>query len=169
MKIIRDIKGSHNKWNESPQDFVFPDAIGKTLNENVLFSFPDGIPAFEDAKNFVILLNNNIKPFIYLKCVDIEDLGFVCIDPFLVCPNYSINIPAKDLSILGLQTPGDALVLCLVTVEQNPQNTTTNLLAPIIINIKNSIGRQVILNEQYPVRYKIWEGLERFEQQLENA
>ncbi|OGV39936.1 MAG: hypothetical protein A2020_15980 [Lentisphaerae bacterium GWF2_45_14] len=131
------------------------------LKESVIFNFPEGIPAFEDARRFIILLNENIKPFVYLKSLDNDDLGFVCVDPFLVCSkDYSIKIPAKDLSLLELKDSGSALILSMVTVDRDPKNTTTNLLAPIIINMDNLTGRQVILEENYPVRFRIWEGLE---------
>jgi flagellar assembly factor FliW len=163
MKINRPIlKPDKSRWDNPSGNSAFHEKVGRLIHENAVFHFPSGIPAFEDSRRFVILLNESIVPFVYLKSLDIEDLGFVCVDPFLICAEYSINIPAKDLSVLELRNPGDALVLSMVTVESDPKLTTANLLAPVIINMKNNIGGQVILNEQYPVRYIIWEGLERF-------
>jgi flagellar assembly factor FliW len=161
MKIKRDILSSG--WAGGHGDTPYPQRVASMLNESMVFNFPDGIPAFENSRRFVIILNPNIKPFIYLKSLDVEDLGFVCVDPFLVCSTYSIKIPAKDLSLLSLKEPSSAFVLSMVTVEKDPKNTTCNLLAPVIINMDNSVGRQVILDESFPVRYKIWEGLETFE------
>mgnify|MGYP001767287515 CR=1 FL=1 len=137
----------------------YPKRVAKLLNEPVVFNFHEGIPAFEASKRFVLLMNPNIKPFVYLKSLDMDDLGFVCIDPFIVCKDYSVKVPAKDLSILGLKTPEYALVLSMVTVDKDPQKTTCNLLAPIILNTETCIGRQVILEESFPVRYRIWEGI----------
>jgi flagellar assembly factor FliW len=67
------------------------------------------------------------------------------------------------MSLLELKDPGSALVLAMVTVESDPKNTTANLLAPIVINMDNLVGRQVILEDSYPVRFRIWEGLENIE------
>jgi flagellar assembly factor FliW len=167
MKIKRDL--TRESWGSELETSPYPKQIATLLSENVIFNFPDGIPAFETAKSFIILLNERIKPFIYLKSLDIEDLGFVCVDPFLVCSNYSIQIPAKDLSVLGLKDPASALIFCLVTVDSDPQKTTCNLLAPIIINMDNNIGRQVILEDSYPVRHRIWEGLEALEKRSGRA
>jgi len=163
MKIKRDF--SESNWNRAQAaDAPYPQKVATLLKESVIFNFPDGIPAFEDSLRFIILLNEKIKPFVYLKSLDNDDLGFVCIDPFLVCSkDYSIKIPAKDLSLLGLKDPGSALILSMVTVDRDPRNTTTNLLAPIIINMDNMTGRQVILEENFPVRFRIWEGLEEME------
>lgn len=161
MKIRRDLVAS--SWNENVEASSYPKKVANLLNDKVVFSFPDGIPAFENSQKFIIILNEKIKPFVYLKSLDIDDLGFVCIDPFLIYPEYSINIPGKDLSVLGLKDAGAALILSMVTVEKDPKDTTANMLAPIVINMDNFTGRQVILEENYPVRFRIWEGMEAIE------
>ncbi len=145
----------------------YPQKVIETLGKDSIFNFPDGILAFEDSKRFVILLNPKIKPFIYLKSLDIEDLGFVCMDPFQIYQNYSIDIPAKDLSILGIKDSANAFVLSIVTVNTDPKETTMNLLAPIVINISNNTGRQIVLEEKFPVKFNIWETLEKFNKNLE--
>ena len=160
MKIVKTDMWVGFGGSDEHAGSPYPQKVAKLLNEPIVFNFQDGIPAFEASKRFVLLLNPNIKPFVYLKSLDLDDLGFVCVDPFIVCKDYSVKIPAKDLSILGLKSPENALVLSMVTVDKDPQNTTCNLLAPIILNIDNFIGRQVILEESSPVRYRIWEGLE---------
>lgn len=166
MKILRkDVNGNDpSGFSGASPAQPYPTKVANMLNETVVFNFPDGVPAFEDSKRFIIIINPKIKPFLYLKSLDVEDLGFICVDPFLVCKDYSIKLPAKDLSILGLKSPANAFILSMVTVDRDPQNTTCNLLAPVIINIESLVGRQVILDETYPVRYKIWEGLSAFEQ-----
>ncbi len=130
--------------------------------QEAVISFPDGVPAFEDSKRFVLLLNEGIKPFVYLKSIDIKELGFVCVDPFLVYPGYSVNLSAKHLSTLQLKDPSMALVLCFVTTAADFKDTTCNLLAPVVINIDKFIGGQVIL-ENYPVKFRIWEAVEKLQ------
>ncbi len=163
MKIDRKDIAAGADANPPMAGSPYPQKVANLLTETVIFNFPDGIPAFENSKKFVLLLNPNIKPFVYLKSLDLDDLGFVCVDPFLVCKDYSVKVPAKDLSILGLKSPGSAFILSMVTVDKDPQKTTCNLLAPIVINMENYVGRQVILEENFPVRYRIWEGLESCE------
>lgn len=160
MKIVRTDLSSGGSAESEHAGLPYPQKVAKLLSEPIVFEFHDGIPAFEASKRFVLLLNQNIKPFVYLKSLDLDELGFVCIDPFIVCKDYSVKIPAKDLSILGLKSPEQALVLSMVTVDKDPQKTTCNLLAPIVLNIESFAGRQVILEESFPVRYRIWEGVE---------
>jgi len=157
MKIDKNT----NDTIEFHQDRPYPKQVAKKLDENVIFQFPDGVPAFEDSKHFVIVLNDNIAPFVYLKSLDVEGLGFICIDPFLVKSDYVVNLPAKDMSILELKDPGNGMVLCTVTVDQDPEKITANMLAPMVINMETSIGRQVVLDEaRYDVKFRIWDALE---------
>lgn len=131
------------------------------ITEETTFTFPDGIPAFEEAKNFSLYTSKDMEPFVYLKSHEVEDLGFVCIDPFLINKEYLVKITAADLLKLELEKAEDAVLLSFVTVKPDPKENTANLLAPVILNLKNQIGRQIIL-ENYPVRYNIWSGLDEF-------
>ncbi|MEN9360059.1 MAG: hypothetical protein RL095_1594 [Verrucomicrobiota bacterium] len=133
-----------------------------SLEKDAVYEFPEGIPAFEDARRFTLLSTDEIKPFLYLKSLDLEGLGFVCIDPFMIYSGYLARISAADMIKLELRDASEAIVLSFVTVQQNPQENTANLLAPIIINLRNRKGRQVIL-DKYPVRYNIWDNLDRLE------
>lgn len=132
--------------------------LTKSLGENAIINFEDGVPAFEEAKQFTLITNDDIKPFMYLKSLEVEELGFVCIDPFLINKEYLIKISAADLAKLQLKDPQNALVFCFVTVRPDPQENTANLLAPVIINLENRKAKQIIL-ENYPVKFNIWEGL----------
>ena len=48
----------------------------------------------------------------------------------------------------------DAFIFSPVTIGENPCDTTTNLEGPIVLNLKNSTGKQVV-NEGESVRYRI--------------
>lgn len=135
------------------------------MDENTVIHFPEGIPAFEDSKRFSVILNENIMPFMYMRSLDVNGLGFVCVDPFLVYPEYSALLPPKYVSALQLKTPADALPLCLVTITSDPKETTANLMAPVIINVQSMLGFQIIL-ENYPVRYNIWKALEKMDRRV---
>ena len=57
-----------------------------------------------------------------------------------------------------MQTEEDLVISVIVTVPSNPQNMTANLKAPLIFNLKNRRGKQVILNtSSYTTRHNIME------------
>ena len=136
---------------------------GKTnLTQDLVIHFPDGIPAFEDAQNFSLAGNEDMEPFVMLLSLDVEDLGFFCINPFQLDENYSFKLNSEVQKALKLTDPNDVLVLSFVTRAEKPQDFTANLLAPIVINVKNHLAKQVIL-EKYPVRLNIWDAIEKIE------
>jgi len=127
--------------------------------ENI-FHFPDGLPAFENAKEFVFLCKPDTRPFFFMKSVKTPGLSFVCIDPFIICPDYAPRISETDMKFLHLDSMSNALVASIVTPSRNIEGTTANLQGPIIVNIQACICKQVICDGQnYPVRYRIWEAL----------
>lgn len=139
-----------------------PGLIALPIKPENVFHFPDGLPAFEDAKDFVFLCRPETSPFIFMRAVMPGDLGFVCIDPFLVCPDYKPRISDADATLLELSDPADALILSIVTTSTDVRKTTVNLQGPLAINIRTCRGKQVICDAQgYPVRYRIWDALDR--------
>lgn len=119
--------------------------------------FPQGLPAFEQVKDFVIITNEEEAPFLWLQAASIPNLAFITIDPFLVSPTYRPDICDSDVQALEIQNPDDAFILGIVTVHNEPHGITCNLVSPVVINWKKQIGKQVILNnhKDYTVRYRI--------------
>ncbi len=126
-----------------------------------IFHFPLGLPAFEDFKNYVFTIKPDTRPFMFMNAVEPAGLSFVCVDPFLVHPNYAPRIGPADQEFLRASHTEDILLLSIVTVRPEVQETTANLQGPLAINIRSSIGKQIICEGQsYPVRHRIWDAIE---------
>lgn len=125
--------------------------------ENVL-TFPEGIPGFEQYKKFVVINNpDEENPFDWLQSVENEDLAFVIINPFFVFPDYDITIPESAIEKLKIKDETDIFVYTIVVVPENIEDMTTNLSGPIIINGKEKLGKQVILEDnRYITKHHIF-------------
>jgi len=129
-----------------------------------IFHFPEGVPAFESAKEFIFLSKPDTPPFFFMQAIEPADLSFVCVDPFRVCPNYKLDLSDTDTEFLGLQCPEDAFAAAIVTVAPDPSDITANLQGPVVVNMRARIGKQVVCDGgDYPVRYRLWDALGRFE------
>ena len=133
------------------------------VSDDNIFTFPDGVPAFEDYRQFIVYYDTEMQPFFFMKSIGISpEISFVCIDPFLVCPEYQIRIERSDLQALRLKRGEDAFVFSIVTVSDNPCDITTNLKGPVVINMKNKQGRQLICEgAQHDVKYRVWDALSK--------
>ncbi|MDD3500922.1 MAG: flagellar assembly protein FliW, partial [Candidatus Cloacimonetes bacterium] len=50
----------------------------------------------------------------------------------------------------------DALVLVIVTVPKDPAKMTANLKGPILINTKNRLAKQLVIdNNDYSIKYRL--------------
>lgn len=131
------------------------------MNEGNIFTFPDGVPAFEDHHKFVFFCNTDMQPFFFMKSIGISpEVSFVCIDPFLICPNYNLRLSQADLKALELKRSEDAFVFSFVTVRDDVTQITANLQGPVVLNQRKGIGRQIICEGgSYDVRFKVWDAL----------
>ncbi|MCL1945599.1 MAG: flagellar assembly protein FliW [Chitinivibrionia bacterium] len=122
-------------------------------SDNDIITFSDGVPGFEDNKKFVIVRNENYAPFEWLVCVDGTKLRFAMLNPMIPYPDYAPDISRAQVEGLNLQNSDDILMYAFVTVADNPSDSTLNLMAPVLINVKEKIGRQIILeNSPYSTR-----------------
>ncbi len=120
--------------------------------------FPQGVPAFEEVKEFSIVAKEEDLPFLWLQAIEVPHLAFLMIDPFIVLPDYQPDVLEEDVTILGIQSPEDALILSIVNMKQvQTQGATINLVGPILINWKKRIGKQVIIRNHmdYSVKHLI--------------
>jgi len=130
-----------------------------------IFHFPEGLPAFEDFKEYVFAFKPDMSPFIFMHAVEPPGLAFVCVDPFIVCPDFRPRVGPADLEFLHIERPEEVLILSIVTVRPDVRETTANLQGPIAINMRTSIGKQIMCEGQsYPVRHRIWDAIERLQE-----
>ena len=128
------------------------------INEEDILTFPDGIPGFEDSKRYIIINNpDEENPFDWLQSVDNGDLAFVIINPFFVKPDYDIVIPESALEKLKIKDESDVALYSIVVVPEKLENMTVNLAGPIIINVREKLGKQIILDDnRYTTKHYVF-------------
>ena len=147
------------------------------IDEDQIILFPFGIYGFEDYNRFVILHDEEDGGgiFRWLQCADEEGLCFTVMNPNIILGEYSPKLPENTLKKLGVNENGDSvdsedsedsedLIYLVITVlYEEIEKSTVNLLSPIVINSKNKVAAQVILesyepqNSGYKTKYKIFD------------
>lgn len=120
--------------------------------EDCIF-FKKGLPGFEEYKSFIIFPVEGNEIFQILHSVENEELGLVLVSPFQVIDEYEFELKDSVLEELKIQNKEDIMVWTTVTLHSNIKQITTNLRAPIVINGKERVGEQIILEkEEYLVK-----------------
>ena len=127
------------------------------IDENYILDFTEGIPAFEEEKQFVLIPMEGKGPFYYLQSVCSRDLCLLLAEPFVFFPRYEIEVADEELRKLGIDHDNSMLVYVVLTVPDDFKLTTANLLAPIIINPENRKAMQYIaVSTKYTTRHRIF-------------
>ena len=116
------------------------------VNEGQKITFPQGLLGFESLKEFV-LLDAERQPFYWLQSLDVEQIAFILINPFLFRPDYEMNIDNEELLSIKITDPGKALIFSIVTILSDGSPMTANLQGPLVINRENKQGIQAVLTD----------------------
>lgn len=116
------------------------------IAETEVIYFGHGIPGFEDQRQFVILKQNSDSPFLVMQAQESTQLALIVIPLEQVVPDYDFDLPDEAVKELNLTAPADAAVYAVVVLPQDISKATVNLAAPIVINTKARLGKQIILN-----------------------
>lgn len=129
------------------------------IDKSAIFNFVSPIIGFKDLKQYAIVDYKPDSPFKWLQSIEDMDLAF----PITLCSffgiNYQFDIPDEEAQLLEIESADDVFVCNIANIpSSNPQGATINMLAPIIVNLKNKKAMQIILkNTDFEVRHKLFE------------
>ena len=113
------------------------------VNEEQLYHFSKGTPGFDEETDFA-LIEMAESPFWYLQSVKNEGLSFLLGDPFIFYPSYEFEL--LDDEAEELRIGSNVVVRCIITLKEQVEQSTINLLAPIVLNPDGKAGKQIVLH-----------------------
>ena len=132
------------------QEFV-PD---ETNNQ---FFMPEGLIGLPDFNKFELIVDSESLPFVVLRAVEGDEIQIPAVEPVGLVDNYRLDIGDADAETLGLVgADANPLILNVATIKSyEPQKVTLNLAAPILINRRTRVGKQVVLlnYQSYPTTH----------------
>ena len=108
-----------------------------------IVTFSEGLPGFEQWRQFVLAASPALQPFTVIRGVDHDAPAFVAIDPRHVDPRYPTALARVDVTRLGGGDQDPLLWLAIITTREDGA-ITVNLRAPIVINATSMRGIQLI-------------------------
>jgi flagellar assembly factor FliW len=99
--------------------------------------FPDGLPGFEQLRDFLIVSREECTPFVFLASLD---------EPGVALPLVPWRLVGVQ-PVAGANTAGVA-AWAVVSIGHGPQDSVANLRAPVVIDLDARLGRQVILADE---------------------
>lgn len=131
----------------------------RSYSDEDVIVFKKGLPGFKELKKFIIFPLESNEAFSILHSMEDIEVGIVLVSPFTIVSDYEFKIPDTYIKELKISGHEEVLVLTTVTLNSNIEKITTNLKAPIIINIKEKLGEQLILdNDKYKIKEPLFKG-----------
>ncbi len=116
--------------------------------------FPSGLYGFDSHTNFV-LMDSAQPPLYWLQSEHDVSVAFILINPYVVRPDYVLDIPPEDLDELGNPSEDDILVFSIITIPASGE-ITANLQGPLVLNRARRIGKQSIsLDSRWNTKHSI--------------
>lgn len=131
------------------------------IADDKIITLEQGMIGFPDLNHFALIYDeekgNDTSTIMWLQSMDEPDIAFPVMMPHLVKEDYDPKVSEEIIAPLGELTPDNTYLLVTVTVPKNIEDFSVNLKAPIVINMDNRKGVQLIVEDDYPVKYKVYE------------
>ncbi|MGD9724192.1 MAG: flagellar assembly protein FliW [Pirellulales bacterium] len=124
-----------------------------SVEPNDVILFPTGLLGLDDCQHWVLLVDAQNESLGWLQSTTHSDVALAVVSPRRFVPHYDVRVPASELTPLALGSASDAHVL--VVVGSDDEGITLNLKAPLVINLRRRLGRQVVHNHDLPLRYEL--------------
>lgn len=115
--------------------------------------FPEGLVGLEERRDWVLLAEAQNDAVAWLQNVDRADVALAVVSPRRFVPDFQMRVARRELDPLALDEIRAAQVL--VIVGRTERSLTLNLKAPIVINLRRRLARQVIANGDLPVQHEL--------------
>ncbi len=126
------------------------------VDPDATITFTQPIIGFPALRRFVLLAGPGDGTVKWLQATENGDTAFLLMDPKLVLPSYALDLRAAELAELGVASETELDVYTLLVVPADQTQVRTNLKAPILINAKQRLGKQTVLDRKdYPIQYFI--------------
>lgn len=125
------------------------------IEEKHIFNFENGLLGFDNLRRFVLINEEETAPFKWLICIDEPEIGFPLLSPWHIDLKYN---PGKEIN------SEKDVIFVVITLEDDKGLMTANMKAPVVLDVENQTGKQIILpKDKYQPDYIIPKKVENAE------
>lgn len=118
-----------------------------------VIQFPAGLPGLEECTSWTLLADAHNDALGWLQSTEHADVALAVVNPRRFVPDYQMRVGRAELGTLLCDRVDELHVLAIV--GKNERGITLNLKAPIVIHLREGLGRQVVAGGDLPVQYEL--------------
>lgn len=123
------------------------------LEETDVFHFPHGLIGLEEYRRWVLLADGGSDAFGWMQSTTEPDMAVAVVSPRRFVPDYRVRVSRRELRAIRLSQVDQAFMLNIVA--DHGDRLTVNLRAPLILNLDQRLGRQVVTDDDQPVQWEL--------------
>lgn len=120
-----------------------------TAGQKDILIFPNGLLGYESSRHWMLLSDTDNSHVAWLQSVSDPQVALPVISPRKFLPDYKVVISQRQLSPLHLRASDRVYVMCVLS--KTGKTLTVNLKGPILLNLSQQLGIQVVLNDNLPL------------------
>jgi flagellar assembly factor FliW len=121
------------------------------IDNEKIFTFPQGIPGFEEYTTFKIFhKDDNAVTAYWLESCDSPEITFTLVDPTEYDLNYELYLDDHEQEVLQASDPMDiGVFLMLVRDKSDNQHAPlgAHIGGPLVLNVPQQLGLQKVLGK----------------------
>lgn len=122
--------------------------------EASVITFTQPIIGFQEYRRFVLLPGPVDSAVTWLQSTESGELAFLLMNPKDVVPNYRVPLGQHELAELAVSAVAELEIYTILVVSEDVAKVRTNLKAPILVNPKQRLGKQTVLEKSdYPIQF----------------
>ena len=128
-----------------------------SYDKSELIHIVNGLIGFEAYTEYLpIPFHEDNDSLISLQCLEDETLSFILMNPFGLLNDYTPSLSGQDMKELDAETAEDLSYYVICVMRDSVAESTVNLKAPLVVNVRSRQARQVILDQsEYTFRHVI--------------
>lgn len=131
-----------------------------TVSEDEVIRIPNGIMGFPEYTRYCLVDPGDETLILWLQSTEHPEIAFPVLEPKIFRPDYAARLSAAELRELKLENVNQSAVFSILTIPEDVSLMTANLKAPLVINLKEHLARQVVLQEnEYSIKHLMFKEL----------
>ena len=132
---------------QAPNRPTVPTDPGAHVQDIPVIEFVHPMRGFADRQRFALVQLDDDGALCALRSLEDPDLRFLVAPPAPFFPDYAPEVDDEVAADLGISTAEDVLLLVVLNAGGSLEDTTANLLAPVLVNVSTLQAGQVVLDD----------------------
>jgi flagellar assembly factor FliW len=132
---------------EAPARATAANDPGARVQDIPVIEFVHPMRGFADRQRFALVQLDDEGTLCALRSLEDPDLRFLVAPPAPFFPDYAPEVDDEVVADLGITSVEDVLLLVVLNAGGSLEDTTANLLAPVLVNVSTLQAGQVVLDD----------------------